>query len=208
MFYEGAGCLECGGTGYKGRTAICELLDVSDTVRELILARRAGVAREDVAPRRMWKLAASIALIFGGLLSALVGARALGDRLETAASLNPLSAEPLVLEGSIAIKRGDADRARDALTRALDREPKNWYANMQLALLAASLGDYEEASAYVRRAQELNPEDPVVAIAVQLIRLEEPVDPGLMNQIYAEGGHRHTLKYVLNEYFGGRSFSG
>jgi type IV pilus assembly protein PilB len=39
-FYEGAGCLECGGTGYLGRTAICELLDVSDPVREMILARR------------------------------------------------------------------------------------------------------------------------------------------------------------------------
>jgi type IV pilus assembly protein PilB len=41
-FYEGAGCIECGGTGYKGRTAICELLDVSDTIRELILARRSS----------------------------------------------------------------------------------------------------------------------------------------------------------------------
>jgi len=41
-FYEGAGCLECGGTGYKGRTAICELLDVSDSVREMILARRSS----------------------------------------------------------------------------------------------------------------------------------------------------------------------
>jgi type II secretory ATPase GspE/PulE/Tfp pilus assembly ATPase PilB-like protein len=39
-FYEGAGCIECGGTGYKGRTAICELLDLSDQIRELILARR------------------------------------------------------------------------------------------------------------------------------------------------------------------------
>jgi type II secretory ATPase GspE/PulE/Tfp pilus assembly ATPase PilB-like protein len=39
-FFEGAGCLECGGTGFRGRTAICELLDVSDEVRELILARR------------------------------------------------------------------------------------------------------------------------------------------------------------------------
>src|SRR3954447_1469379 len=38
-FYEGAGCLECGGTGYKGRMAISELLDLSDNVRELILAR-------------------------------------------------------------------------------------------------------------------------------------------------------------------------
>jgi type IV pilus assembly protein PilB len=41
-FYEGAGCLECGGTGYKGRMAISELLDLSDHVRELILARRSS----------------------------------------------------------------------------------------------------------------------------------------------------------------------
>jgi len=41
-FFEGAGCLECGGTGYKGRTAICELLDVTDSVRELILAKRSS----------------------------------------------------------------------------------------------------------------------------------------------------------------------
>jgi type IV pilus assembly protein PilB len=41
-FFEGAGCIECGGTGYKGRTAICELLDVTDNIRELILARRSS----------------------------------------------------------------------------------------------------------------------------------------------------------------------
>jgi len=40
VFYEGAGCIECGGTGYKGRTAICELLDLSDAIREMILLRR------------------------------------------------------------------------------------------------------------------------------------------------------------------------
>ena len=39
-FYEGAGCIECGGTGFKGRTAICELLDLSDHIREMILERR------------------------------------------------------------------------------------------------------------------------------------------------------------------------
>jgi len=39
-FWEGAGCIECGGTGYKGRTAICELLDLSDQIREMILARK------------------------------------------------------------------------------------------------------------------------------------------------------------------------
>src|SRR3954449_5694669 len=39
-FYEGIGCIECGGTGYKGRTAICELLDLTDHIRELILEKR------------------------------------------------------------------------------------------------------------------------------------------------------------------------
>src|SRR6187431_1759743 len=40
LFYEGAGCIECGGTGYRGRTAICELLDLTDSIRELILEKR------------------------------------------------------------------------------------------------------------------------------------------------------------------------
>ncbi len=39
-FYEGAGCIECGGTGFKGRTAICELMDLTDHIRDMILARR------------------------------------------------------------------------------------------------------------------------------------------------------------------------
>ena len=34
------GCEECGGTGYKGRTAICELIDLTDRIREMILERR------------------------------------------------------------------------------------------------------------------------------------------------------------------------
>src|SRR5437764_4152113 len=37
---EGAGCLECSGTGYHGRTAICELLDLHDRIREMIVDRR------------------------------------------------------------------------------------------------------------------------------------------------------------------------
>ncbi len=40
IFYEGAGCFECNGTGFFGRTAISELLDLSDRIRELILDRR------------------------------------------------------------------------------------------------------------------------------------------------------------------------
>ncbi len=39
-FHEGAGCMECGGTGYRGRTAIHELLDLTDPIRELILDKK------------------------------------------------------------------------------------------------------------------------------------------------------------------------
>jgi type IV pilus assembly protein PilB len=51
-FYEGAGCFECGGTGFRGRTAICELLDLSEQIREMILNKRPTseikrVAREE-----------------------------------------------------------------------------------------------------------------------------------------------------------------
>jgi type II secretory ATPase GspE/PulE/Tfp pilus assembly ATPase PilB-like protein len=39
-FREGEGCIECSGTGFKGRTAIHELLDLSDNVREMILNKK------------------------------------------------------------------------------------------------------------------------------------------------------------------------
>jgi type IV pilus assembly protein PilB len=38
--YEGQGCIECAGTGFRGRTAIHELLDLTDRIREMILERR------------------------------------------------------------------------------------------------------------------------------------------------------------------------
>jgi type IV pilus assembly protein PilB len=39
-FFEGTGCLECSGSGYRGRSAITELLDLSDNIREMIINRR------------------------------------------------------------------------------------------------------------------------------------------------------------------------
>ncbi len=39
-FWEGSGCMECSGTGFRGRTAIHELLDLTEKIREMILERR------------------------------------------------------------------------------------------------------------------------------------------------------------------------
>jgi type IV pilus assembly protein PilB len=41
-FHEGAGCMECNGTGYRGRLAIAELLNLSDNIRQLIVDRRSA----------------------------------------------------------------------------------------------------------------------------------------------------------------------
>jgi type IV pilus assembly protein PilB len=38
--YEGQGCFECSGTGFRGRTSIHELLDLSERIRQMILDRR------------------------------------------------------------------------------------------------------------------------------------------------------------------------
>ena len=46
---EGAGCFECGGTGFRGRTAIHELLDLSDKIREMILDRRSTAEIKRIA---------------------------------------------------------------------------------------------------------------------------------------------------------------
>jgi type IV pilus assembly protein PilB len=41
-FYMNVGCDACNHTGYRGRTAIHELLDMSDAIREMIIDRRPG----------------------------------------------------------------------------------------------------------------------------------------------------------------------
>lgn len=49
-FYEGTGCRECNGQGYHGRTAILELLDLDDDLRDLIISK-ASVSRLKEAAR-------------------------------------------------------------------------------------------------------------------------------------------------------------
>jgi type IV pilus assembly protein PilB len=40
LFYEGKGCQECHGTGYRGRKCITEFLDLNDEIKEMILLER------------------------------------------------------------------------------------------------------------------------------------------------------------------------
>jgi type IV pilus assembly protein PilB len=41
-FYESVGCDACQGSGFRGRTAVAELVEMTDPIRALILDRRAA----------------------------------------------------------------------------------------------------------------------------------------------------------------------
>jgi len=53
VFYRGAGCEECRGTGYRGRIGIFELLPITPELRELILQKRSNVELKAAAQKTM-----------------------------------------------------------------------------------------------------------------------------------------------------------
>jgi type II secretory ATPase GspE/PulE/Tfp pilus assembly ATPase PilB-like protein len=52
-FYQGTGCEQCRGTGYRGRIGVFELLEVNAPLRELILQRKSTAELRTVAHRTM-----------------------------------------------------------------------------------------------------------------------------------------------------------
>ena len=96
--------------------------------------------------------------------------------MDRAAALNPLSIEPRIAEGTIAISRGDDERARAAFTRALKVE-ENWYPHFELALLDASAGRFAPARREIARAAALDASDPVVTEAREAILKGKRISP-------------------------------
>ena len=68
-FYYGKGCDNCKNTGYKGRTALFEMLDINDTLRELILNKASATELRMAAQRGGMRTLrdAGIQKIFAGL---------------------------------------------------------------------------------------------------------------------------------------------
>jgi O-antigen ligase len=83
------------------------------------------------------------------------------DRLDRAADLNFLSARPYLVAGAIASRLDQPRRMRIAFDRALDRNPDNWYATLELAALDAIQGDRQSALDRLARVAELNPREPM-----------------------------------------------
>src|SRR5204863_1250869 len=67
------------------------------------------------------------------------------SRLDRARALNPLADEPDLVAGAVASRLGDRGRMRAAFRRAADRNPKNWYAWLELGIAEALDGRRQAA---------------------------------------------------------------
>jgi O-antigen ligase len=98
------------------------------------------------------------------------------ERLDRAAALNPLATRAQLTEATIALRLDRIPRAERALREALERQPDNAYALLELGLIAASRGDRREARALLRRTLESNPRDVVVREVLGELRRGRRID--------------------------------
>ncbi len=91
-------------------------------------------------------------------------------RLNDAAGLNPLSDEPYVVAGSIALRYGELDRADHQFSLALARTPDDAYATLERGAIASSRGERAAALALLQRAVALDPREPLTRGALALVR--------------------------------------
>ena len=92
------------------------------------------------------------------------------DRLDRAESMNPLSDRPALIEGSIALRIGDFERAERAFNRALERDPGGVYAHLELGAIASERGRRADALRHLERAAALTPRDQIVRSALRRVR--------------------------------------
>lgn len=98
------------------------------------------------------------------------------DDLGRAKSVDPLSSQPFLIEGAIAIELRDERRAVSAYRDAIDRED-TWYPHFELALIAANQGDFVTARREIRTASILNVHDPTVEAVQKQISRGRRLDP-------------------------------
>jgi hypothetical protein len=105
---------------------------------------------------------------------------------ERARQLNPLSDAPDVAAGVVAGRRGRLDEMRRAFERALERNAKNWYSQLELALVDAAEGERAHALAHLRAARALNPRETVLVDVERRVRAGERVPIRQIDAIFRE----------------------
>ncbi|HTA36990.1 MAG TPA: O-antigen ligase family protein [Solirubrobacteraceae bacterium] len=92
------------------------------------------------------------------------------SRLHDAANLNPLSDEPYLLAGTIALRFGDLARADHEFALALKRTPGDAYATLERGAIASSRGERQTALSLLARTVSLTPREPLAREALEVVR--------------------------------------
>jgi O-antigen ligase len=103
-------------------------------------------------------------------------------RLNDAAHLNPLSDEPYLVAGSIALRLGEVGRADHQFALALQRVPNDAYATLERGAIASSRGQRALALALLTRAAALDPRDSLTRAALALARQGQRVNVTELNR--------------------------
>jgi tetratricopeptide (TPR) repeat protein len=105
------------------------------------------------------------------------------ERLDRARRLNPLSDRADLVAGAIAMRLEEFPRARAAFERTLTRNPYNWYAYLELAMIEALAGNRAAGLARIAAAEALNPTEPTLEIVHGWIAKRERVDPRAIDDL-------------------------
>jgi hypothetical protein len=108
------------------------------------------------------------------------------QRLDEARDLNFLSAQPDLVTGAIASQLGYQRRMRSAFDRALERDPRNWYATLELAALDAIQGDSQSALQRLDRVAQLNPKEEMTAVVRQGVVSGHPLTLQAVDAAFVE----------------------
>jgi O-antigen ligase len=103
-------------------------------------------------------------------------------RLDSAARLDPLSDEPYVVAGSIALRLGELGRAAHDFALALRRTPGDAYATLERGAIASARGERRGALVLLERAARLSPRDPLIREALARVRGGRRVDIEELNR--------------------------
>ena len=108
------------------------------------------------------------------------------DRLSRARKLNFLSDRPDLVAGAIASRVRDWPRMRASFEGALGRDPRNWYAYLELGVLDSIQGRKTQAVGLLARAHALDPLEETTTAAIERIENGRSLSFGELDRLFVE----------------------
>jgi hypothetical protein len=105
--------------------------------------------------------------------------------LRRASRLNPLSDEPYLVAGTIAVRRHEWATAKGFFMSALNRHRESWYAYLEVGLADAKLGHRKAALVALRSAGRLDPKEPLVTNAETAVLHGQPLSVDALDRTLA-----------------------